>query len=111
VAGLIIGIPVTAVGFLLVSDAVNAVGALFVGLSGIGVGIGLLTAGAAGAARWAMRIAGTTLSIGMAMGIAWSLAIVAGTSFLDLDTMVRTHGVLNATAVLLAVVSYRSDPS
>ena len=44
----------------------------------------------------------------MPMGIAWSIAILTGLSFVDLDTMVRTHGALNATATLLAVVAYRS---
>jgi hypothetical protein len=47
------------------------------------------------------------LLIGMPMGIAWSLAILTGQSFLDLETMVRTHGALNSLAVLLAVFAYR----
>lgn len=111
VAGLIVGIPLTAVGFVLVSDAINSVGALVVGLSGIGVGIGLLTVPTSGRARWASRLAGAALLIGMPMGIVWSLAIVSGQAFLDLDTMIRTHGVLNATAVLLGVASYRPDRS
>jgi hypothetical protein len=110
VAGLIIGIPLTALGFVLASDAINAVGALFVGLSGIGIGIGLLTVAAPGRPQWAM-LAGAALLIGVPMGIAWSLAILAGTSFLDLETMIRTHGVLNATAVLLGVATYRSAGS
>ena len=111
VAGLIVGMPVTALGFVLVSDAISSVGALLVGLSGIGVGVGLLIASTSSSAGWAARVAGAALLIGMPMGIAWSLAILTGQSFLDLDTMIRTHGVLNATAVLLAVVSYRSDQS
>jgi hypothetical protein len=45
----------------------------------------------------------------MPMGIAWSVAILLGSTFLDLDTMIRTHGVLNASAMLLGVMSYRSD--
>jgi hypothetical protein len=109
VAGLIVGIPLTALGFELVSDAFNAVGALFVGLSGIGVGVGLLTVAVSGASRWAARLAGVALFVGMPMGIAWSMAILLGTSFLDLDTMIRTHGALNATAVLLGVAAYRPE--
>lgn len=108
VAGLIVGIPLTALGFVLVSDAINAVGAVFVGLSGIGVGVGLLTVTGEGVPRWAARVAGVALLIGMPMGIAWSMAILAGASFLDLDTMIRTHGALNATAVLLGVAAYRT---
>jgi hypothetical protein len=111
VAGLIVGIPLTALGFVLVSDTFNAVGALFVGLSGIGVGIGLLTAAAPGRLHWAARVAGAALLIGMPMAISWSLAILLGSSFLDLDTMIRTHGVLNATAVLIGVASYRPERS
>jgi hypothetical protein len=109
VAGLILGIPLTALGFVLVSDAINAVGALVVGLSGIGVGVGLLTSTADGASRWAARASGVALLIGMPMGIAWSMTILVGASFLDLDTMVRTHGALNATAVLLGVAAYRAE--
>jgi YndJ-like protein len=109
VAGLIVGIPLTALGFVLVSDAINAVGALFVGLSGIGVGVGLLTVGGTGVSRWAATVAGVAMLIGMPMGIAWSMAILVGASFLDLDTMIRTHGALNATAVLLGVAAYRSE--
>lgn len=107
VAGLSVGIPLTALGFVLDSDAINAVGALMVGLSGMGVGIALLTDRGSGSSPWARRAAGTALLIAMPMGIAWSIAIATGGSFLDLDTMIRTHGVLNATAVLLAVISYR----
>jgi hypothetical protein len=111
IAGLIVGIPLTALGFVLVSDAINAVGALFVGLSGLGVGIGLLTVATAGLSRWASRVAGVALLIGMPMGIAWSTAILLGASFLDLDAMIRTHGVLNAAAVLLGVASSRPERS
>ena len=109
VAGLIVGIPLTALGFVLVSDAVSAVGAVFVGLSGIVAGIGLLTVAWSGPAQWASRLAGAALLVGMPMGIAWSLAILLGGAFLDLDTMIRTHGVLNATAVLLGAAAYRPD--
>jgi hypothetical protein len=111
VAGLIVGIPVTALGFVLGADAVNAVGALFVGTAGIGVGVGLLTVSAKGPVRWASRLAGIALLVGMPMGILWSVAILSGHAFLDLDTMIRTHGVLNATAVFLAATTYRSERS
>jgi hypothetical protein len=111
VAGLVVGIPVTALGFVLVSDAVNAIGALCVGTAGIGVGIGLLTVSPGRTASWASRLAGIALLIGMPMGIAWSIAILFGQTFLDLDTMIRTHGALNATAVFLTVTTYRSERS
>ena len=111
VAGLIVGMPITAAGFVLASDAIGAVGAVVVGLSGIGVGLAFVTVGGTEAetarVRWVWRLAGTALLIGMPMGIAWSVAILAGQTFLDLDTMIRTHGVLNATAIVLGAVSAR----
>ena len=108
VIGLIVGIPLTALGFVLSSDPINAVGALVVGSSGIGVGIALLTGRFTEPAGWLSRAAGVALLVGMPMGIAWSLAILTGQSFVDLETMVRTHGALNSMAVLLAVAAYRA---
>lgn len=107
VLGLIVGIPLTALGFVLPSDPVNMVGALVVGSSGIGVAIALLRGWSPRLSGWLSGAAGVALLVGMPMGIAWSLAILTGQSFLDLDTMVRTHGVLNSMAVLLGVASYR----
>jgi len=103
--GLIVGIPLTAVGFVLSSDPINAVGALIVGSSGIGVAIALLTGHVVGGQSWLARAAGVALLVGMPMGIAWSLAILTGVAFIDLETMVRSHGAVNAIAVLLAVVT------
>ncbi len=108
VLGLIIGIPLTALGFVLSSDPITAVGALVVGSSGIGVGTALLTRHVEVRADWLSRTAGLALLVGMPMGIAWSLAILTGQSFVDLDTMVRTHGALNSMAVPLAVVADRA---
>jgi hypothetical protein len=107
VAGLMVGIPLTALGFVLRSDAISAAGALVTGLSGIGVAIGLVTSRVAVTSDWLVRLAGVALLVGMPMGIAWSMAILTGQTFLDLETMVRTHGALNATAVLLAVLAGR----
>jgi hypothetical protein len=78
VLGLIVGIPLTAAGFMLVSDPINAIGALVVGSAGIGVAIALLTGRARGAAGWASKVAGIALLVGMPMGMAWSLAILTG---------------------------------
>jgi hypothetical protein len=107
VGGLIVGIPLTALGFILVSDATSAIGAVVVGLSGIGVGIALLTSPVATRIGWLTRVAGVALLVGMPLGIAWSLAILTGSPFVDLEAMVRTHGVLNSLAVLLAVTAHR----
>lgn len=109
VGGLIVGIPLTALGFILVSDAISAIGAVVVGSSGIGVGIALLTSPATTRTDWLARVAGIALLVGMPLGIAWSLAILTGSPFLDLEAMVRTHGVLNSLAVLLAVMAHRPE--
>jgi hypothetical protein len=108
--GLMIGIPLTAVGFIVGSDAINALGALLVGLSGIGVAIAFLVSRSPRGTPWAWRLAGGALLIGMPLGITWSLAILSGHTFLDIDVMIRTHGALNATAVLLGVMSYKHGP-
>jgi hypothetical protein len=107
VGGLIVGIPFTALGFVLVSDPISAIGAVVVGASGLGVGIALVTSRVTDRIDWLARVAGVALLIGMPMGIAWSLAILTGAPFLDLETMVRTHGVLNSLAVVLGVMAYR----
>jgi hypothetical protein len=109
VAGLIVGIPLTALGFVAASELLNAAGALTVGLSGLGVGFALVRSGVGERSDWLLRVAGCALFVGMPMGIAWSLAMLTGRSFLDLDTMVRTHGGLNSLAILLAVLVIRPD--
>jgi len=110
VIGLIVGIPLTALGFIVSSDLIGAIGAVVVGSAGIGVGAALFTARVTEPIDWLTRVAGAALLVGMPMGIAWSIAILTGQTFLDLESMVRTHGVLNSTAVLLAVVAYRPGP-
>jgi hypothetical protein len=107
VAGLIVGIPLTALGFVLASNPINAAGAAVTGVSGVGVGLAFLSTRVITWSDWLLRIAGIALLIGMPMGIAWSISILLDRSFLDLDTMVRTHGVLNSLAVLVAVLAYR----
>lgn len=112
VFGLLIGIPLTAAGFVSGSTALNALGALVTGLAGIGLALGLLVdrSPMSTPARVAWRLAGLALLIGMPMGIAWSMAIAFGTTFLDIDRMVRTHGALNSLAVLLvALAAPRSE--
>ncbi|MEW6226080.1 MAG: YndJ family transporter, partial [Chloroflexota bacterium] len=110
VIGLVAGIPVTALGFVLPSAAVGALGAALVGSSGIGVALALLTAGGPSVARLARRAAGTALLVGMPLGIGWSVAGLLGVGFLDIDTMVRTHGVLNAFAVVTVATWTRDRP-
>jgi hypothetical protein len=111
VLGLMAGIPVTALGFVLPSAAVGALGAALVGSSGIGVALALLAAGGPPVTRLARRAAGMALLVGMPLGIGWSVAGLLGIGFLDLDAMVRTHGILNAFAVVAAVATWTREPS
>jgi hypothetical protein len=111
VIALVAGMPITALGFIVPSSLLSAVGALFVGLAGIAFAVSLLVAESQGARRWANRAAGAALLVGMPMGIAWSLALLFGVAFLDMDAMVRSHGALNATAVLLATAAYPEEPA
>jgi hypothetical protein len=101
--------PVTALGFILPSSLLSAVGALLVGLAGIAFAVSLLVSESQGARRWVNRAAGAALLVGVPMGVAWSLAILFGVGFLNMDAMVRSHGALNATAVLLATAAYRGQ--
>ena len=68
VAGLIVGIPITAAGFVLHSDPIGAVGALFVGLAGIGVGLALVLGSRPDGTAWVPRLAGAALLVGHADG-------------------------------------------
>jgi cytochrome c biogenesis protein CcdA len=109
VVGLIVGIPLTALGFVLATNLINSIGAGLVGLSGIGAGVALLTEATPDRWRWASRFAGAALLISMPLAIGWSLAILTGQPFLDLDTMIRTHGELNALAVVLGIAASQAE--
>jgi hypothetical protein len=110
VVGLLVGIPLTALGFVLATNLVNSIGAGLVGLAGIGVGLALLTQARPGRWRWASRLAGAALLVSMPLAIGWSLAILTGQPFLDLDAMIRSHGELNALAVLLGIATSPAQP-
>ena len=109
IVGLVAGIPVTALGFVLPNAAVGALGASLVGCSGIGVALALLTAGGPPVTRAARRAAGIALLVGMPLGIGWSVAGLLGIGFIDLDAMVRTHGALNAFAIVAAAVTWTRE--
>jgi hypothetical protein len=105
VLGLAVGMPLTAAGFVFDSPALGAGGGLVVGLAGIGVGLALLAGPGAGPGRWLRAVAGLAFLGGMPLGIAWAIASALGAPFLDLEMMVRTHGLLNAGGVVLASVA------
>jgi hypothetical protein len=110
VVGLLAGMPITALGFIADSLWIGALGAIVVGTSGLGVGFRLLTEtvpSGSGSERSAWRLAGVALLSAMPLGIAWSLALLVDGTFLPLDSMVRTHGFLNAAAVTLVALADR----
>lgn len=109
VLGIVVGMPVTAAGFVLGSSVLGAIGGFTVGLSGIGVGLALLPGQGWGPGRWLRVVAGACFLAGMPLGIGWALGALLGVPFLDIETMVRTHGILNAGGVMLA--SLWPDPS
>jgi YndJ-like protein len=95
---IVIGIPLTALGFLGLPVA-NWVGALLV--AGGGCGVGLAAATAAGSfrdviGRWLMRVAGGSLLLAMPLGALYATGLVLGLAWVDIPTMARIHGTLNA---------------
>lgn len=108
VGAVIIGIPITAIGFFGVAVAA-LIGALLVAAGGLGIGVALLRglrgprAGAYGssAARWFGRLAGASLLLSMPLAAAYAVGAFFDTAWLDLATMARTHGAINVLGFAL----------
>jgi hypothetical protein len=103
VGAVALGIPVTALGFL-GPRALNWAGAIAVAGGGFGIALALL--GAAGrledaAARVLMRTAGTALLIAMPLAVVYATGRFTGNAWIDLPTMARIHGMLNALGFAL----------
>jgi hypothetical protein len=109
--GLVAGMPLTAAAFVLESSILNVLGGAVVGCSGLLVALGL-TSRATAEGGWlagAYWLISGMLTVGMILGVGWAITSATGTEFLDLDVMVRTHGVLNAASVIAwAMVAGRS---
>ncbi|MBX3032239.1 MAG: YndJ family transporter [Chloroflexi bacterium] len=101
IGSIVVGTAVTALGFLIVF-AFQWVGAVMVGSGGLVVAalIGRSLVGTAGPTGLIGGLAVLALAIGMVLAIAWPTSLVLAPGLLDIDLMVRTHGVLNATAVV-----------
>ncbi len=97
IVGLIVGIWVTAAGFVVPSLAIGWIGAVSVGTSGLLLAT-LLARGPGGPV---VSVASGALAVGMVLAIAWPTGLALWPGLLDIDLMVRTHGVLNASAVML----------
>jgi hypothetical protein len=104
--GLVAGMPLTAAAFVLESSLLNLLGGAVVGCSGVLVALGLM--GRATAERgWlagAYWLTSGMLTVGMILGVGWAITSATGTAFLDLDVMVRTHGVVNAASVIAGAI-------
>lgn len=99
----VVGIPVTAIGFFGVPLAAW-VGAMLVAAGGLGVGIAC--AAVAGTspsrpARGLLRIAGLTLLVSMPLAAIYATGVGLGTTWLTIPAMAATHGTLNVLGFAL----------
>jgi YndJ-like protein len=102
----VIGIPTTAVGFFGL-PAVNWAGSMLVATGGLGIGLGTLTAArgmTSPAARLLALLAGASLLAAMPLAAAYATGTLIGSAWLDLPTMARIHGGLNALGFALLVM-------
>ena len=96
VAAVIVGIPVTALGFFGL-PIVNWVGAMLVAGGGLGIAIAHLAAATTdnGAPRALLAIAGLSLLVAMPLAIVFATALLLDIDGPGLDVMARIHGGLN----------------
>ena len=102
----ILGIPLTALGFFGL-PIVNWAGSMLVACGGFGIGIATwVVAGhlATRPARLLARIAAASLLLAMPMAATYSSGVLSGTTWLDLPTMARIHGSLNALGFAVPVI-------
>ena len=97
--GLAIGMPITAAAFLIDSSVVNAAGAALVVAGALGVASGLIRL-----RRAPLMAAGLILLLGVPFGLAWAAAPLLDTPFLEFDLMIRVHGALNTTGLVLVAL-------
>jgi hypothetical protein len=102
----VIGIPVTALGFLGLPLA-NWVGAVLTASGGLLVGVATIAIAGTMLRRWAIAlavIAGASLIVSMPMAIVYATGTLLGTTWLDIDDMAAIHGTLNALGFALPVM-------
>ncbi len=100
------GIPITALGFLGVPYA-NWIGAMLTSIGGFGIGATTVLVARRldpRRARILAVLAGGSLLVSMPMAAIYSTGVLIGTSWLDLATMARVHGTLNALGFALPVI-------
>ena len=102
----VIGIPITALGFLGIPYA-NWIGAMLPAAGGFGIGVATILVAPGlgpGRARILAVIAGASLLVSMPMAVIYSTGVLLGSTWLGLDTMARVHGALNALGFALPVI-------
>jgi hypothetical protein len=102
----VVGIPVTALGFLGLPFA-NWVGAVLTAIGGFGIGLATIAIARTLLPRSAVAlavIAGASLIVSMPMAIIYATGTLLGTPWLDIEDMAAIHGTLNALGFSLAVV-------
>lgn len=106
IIAIVAGTAVTALGFF-AAFMFQWVGALMVGSGGLVVAalVGRSVAGGVGRTVVVARLAVGALAIGMVLAIGWPTSLVLAPGLLDIDLMVRTHGILNATAVVVLALA------
>ncbi|MFP5342426.1 MAG: YndJ family transporter [Candidatus Limnocylindria bacterium] len=101
---LVVGMPVTALGFFGVRPAVLA-GAWLVAAGGLGIGLELVrSTGVAGVARALRVMAGLALLVAMPLAALYAAGDVLGLAWLDIPVMARTHGALNVLGFAVPAV-------
>ena len=105
-AAVVLGIPLTAIGFFDLPLA-NWTGAMLTATGGFVIGVstfilagGLQTLGA----RSLARIAGLCLLVSMPMAVIHAIGVFVGAAWLDVATMARIHGGLNSLGFGLAAM-------
>jgi hypothetical protein len=113
VAALVVGTPLTALGFFGL-PALNWIGAMLVAAGGIG--IGLVTIAVAGtrrdAARVPLRIAGASLLVTMPLAAAYATGTTFAIPILDVPAMAAAHGGLNVVGFAVpAMLGWSREPA
>lgn len=102
----VVGIPTTAVGFFGL-PIVNWSGSMLVATGGFGIGAAtLLSAGGSVSrvARGLLVLAGASLLVAMPLAAIYATGTLTGTAWLDMSTMARIHGSLNALGFAVPVI-------